>query len=560
MKNARIRQVAKTCLYSTVTGVLLTPASLLMAQSPARIRHADAVEIAESESIPQPELGSPAALPKSSGVQTPGAAHKITGQSRATESAKRKPAPLSRRSGTSTAPKAGANRAADGIRQTAGMMGRNNPPARAESQPAPVEPGASSPSEVERQLQELYRKNGRQMPDMNWQEFQSTQTPPATSPAPRKHEGLFGSGLAGRQTAKQPAKPNLFERMFGFGRSRKKAPPAPQAQNQAPARPQAAPAAPPSRPVPQYPPFRPNAVAPAVPPQVAPAAPAAPAMREPAPLGPAGISPDPLSSRGFRSLLDESAQRGDEESLDLAEDDSPQELTDDSADGLAENPYTGRTIAPNESEESLAQTDSDLFEEELSAPLAPSTASTAGAEKPAATVTLPIARPVDETLDLEDEEDEEDEDDAELKAPEPTPPVTAAKPSSPTSGNDHSSSGTKSPAATVAIPASGFKGYCPVTLKEERKLVEARREFSSEHNGRLYSFSSLECKEAFDANPKKYIPAGEGRDVVKLATGEKGADGSLQHAAWYRGRLYLFSSPETRREFVESPNRFSVSD
>jgi YHS domain-containing protein len=76
----------------------------------------------------------------------------------------------------------------------------------------------------------------------------------------------------------------------------------------------------------------------------------------------------------------------------------------------------------------------------------------------------------------------------------------------------------------------------------------------------LYTFSTLDAKESFDENPRKYIPAGEGNDVVKLTVGETGIEGTLEHAAWYRGRLYLFSSPETRREFVETPSKFVVND
>jgi YHS domain-containing protein len=48
--------------------------------------------------------------------------------------------------------------------------------------------------------------------------------------------------------------------------------------------------------------------------------------------------------------------------------------------------------------------------------------------------------------------------------------------------------------------------------------------------------------------------------VVRHATGETGVEGTLEHAAWYRGRLYLFSSADSRREFVETPSRFVVND
>jgi len=117
------------------------------------------------------------------------------------------------------------------------------------------------------------------------------------------------------------------------------------------------------------------------------------------------------------------------------------------------------------------------------------------------------------------------------------------------------------PAPSPPESLKGLKGFCPVILKDERRLVEARTQYKTEYQGQIITFSSLEARQAFESNPKKYIPVEGGRDVVRLAGGNQNElDGSLEHAAWYRGRLYLFSSEASRREFVESPGRFMRDD
>lgn len=109
-------------------------------------------------------------------------------------------------------------------------------------------------------------------------------------------------------------------------------------------------------------------------------------------------------------------------------------------------------------------------------------------------------------------------------------------------------------------PLNGLKGICPVALKDNRKLVDARPTIVSTYKGKTYAFSSAEAKQAFDENPHKYAPVSGGSDVVKQTAGQKGIEGTLEHAAWYRGRLYLFSTADTRLEFVETPSKFVIED
>lgn len=107
---------------------------------------------------------------------------------------------------------------------------------------------------------------------------------------------------------------------------------------------------------------------------------------------------------------------------------------------------------------------------------------------------------------------------------------------------------------------AGLKGICPVTLREERRVVTPRPEFSSLFGGCQFEFATTEAKAAFDASPERYAPVLGGRDVVLTATGAEEAIGSLKHAGFYRQRLYLFSTDESCKSFYENPRRFAVGE
>jgi len=337
-------------------------------------------------------------------------------------------------------------------------------------------------------------------------------------------------------------------------------------------------------------------------------------------------------------LMDESDLGGDDESLDLSQDEPQPDsvvATPKAAPPAAPagSPYSGLTITPNETERSLARGE-DLPSpavNPVARPTAPSVPSTANsfAEAPAVEPTqskLPVLEPdhdesnvfpppaasaatksnADDFLELADDDADEEEDfgdkpkaDEPLnlpvpdlppeqpkpsavekpankvaeKAPEkiaekPTPAAPAKPaqlPSKPAAEKPAAEKPVEKPAEKPAPspPESlkGLKGFCPVILKDERRLVEARTQYKLEYRGKAYTFSSQEARLTFEANPTKYVPVEEGRDVVRLAGGNRDElDGTLEHAAWYRGRLYLFSSEETRREFVEAPSRFMRND
>ena len=107
------------------------------------------------------------------------------------------------------------------------------------------------------------------------------------------------------------------------------------------------------------------------------------------------------------------------------------------------------------------------------------------------------------------------------------------------------------------VGQAGFKGFCPVELRDRRELVETDPQFSATFGLQSYTFSSAATKTAFEADPSRYSPAAGGSDVVLLVNSGEEQPGMLDYALWYRDRLYLFRSRETMALFNSDPLRFA---
>lgn len=104
---------------------------------------------------------------------------------------------------------------------------------------------------------------------------------------------------------------------------------------------------------------------------------------------------------------------------------------------------------------------------------------------------------------------------------------------------------------------TGFKGFCPVALRDRRELVDTKPEYSATFGLQSYTFSSEDAKSAFESDPSRYAPAAGGSDVVLLVNSGEEQPGMLDYALWYRDRLYLFRSRETMAMFNKDPLRFA---
>ena len=106
---------------------------------------------------------------------------------------------------------------------------------------------------------------------------------------------------------------------------------------------------------------------------------------------------------------------------------------------------------------------------------------------------------------------------------------------------------------------TGFKGFCPVELIDHQDLIDTRSEFNTRFGLKTYHFSSAKARETFERNPTRYIAAAGGLDVITLSRTDREAMGSLDYSAWYKGRLYLFSSKENQQIFQSNPALFSAT-
>ena len=103
----------------------------------------------------------------------------------------------------------------------------------------------------------------------------------------------------------------------------------------------------------------------------------------------------------------------------------------------------------------------------------------------------------------------------------------------------------------------GLKGFCPVELRDHRDLVDTQLVYAATYKSRAYFFSSAEAQKKFETDPERYVPVAQGNDVVLLAQESKTVEGSLDHAAWFRDRLYLFSNKVTLLTFASNPAKYA---
>lgn len=106
----------------------------------------------------------------------------------------------------------------------------------------------------------------------------------------------------------------------------------------------------------------------------------------------------------------------------------------------------------------------------------------------------------------------------------------------------------------------GLKGFCLVSLRDDRDLVDARPEFYTTYQGQKYYFCSQAALEEFESAPGAYVPAAAGCDVVHLMFTGESVVGSLDNAVWYKGKLYMFSTAETLETFIAAPSSHCVRD
>lgn len=105
----------------------------------------------------------------------------------------------------------------------------------------------------------------------------------------------------------------------------------------------------------------------------------------------------------------------------------------------------------------------------------------------------------------------------------------------------------------------GLGGFCPVAMMRDKKWLKGSEEFVGSYDGVDYFFQSAEEREAFFASPKQFIPGLHGCDPVELQRGRRAETGAIELGAFYRGRLFFFSSQHNRQLFQSNPAWYAES-
>lgn len=98
-----------------------------------------------------------------------------------------------------------------------------------------------------------------------------------------------------------------------------------------------------------------------------------------------------------------------------------------------------------------------------------------------------------------------------------------------------------------------LNGYCPVAITDNRLWEKGSPEFAVMYKGQVYHLTDEDQLHLFETDPERFAPAMLGYDAVELSNGSQQVSGDIRFGAFYRGRLYLLSSEENRRRFIENP-------
>ncbi|MEM7476832.1 MAG: hypothetical protein AAF483_17755 [Planctomycetota bacterium] len=122
-------------------------------------------------------------------------------------------------------------------------------------------------------------------------------------------------------------------------------------------------------------------------------------------------------------------------------------------------------------------------------------------------------------------------------------------------GSSMRGSGTTTKSVAIAMD-----GYCPVCILEMKKWVKGNARFFVDVDNKRYLFPEEKQRQMFLSNVAKYVPALNGDCTVCLVDGKVRATGSVHHAAFRNGRLYLFPAADQKAKFMANPKKYENAD
>ena len=111
--------------------------------------------------------------------------------------------------------------------------------------------------------------------------------------------------------------------------------------------------------------------------------------------------------------------------------------------------------------------------------------------------------------------------------------------------------------------ALGIQGYCPVSIYKddkdqlaENKWIRGDIKYLALYDDVVYFCASADKRQAFLADPGKYVPAYNGKCTVCKVEEDLDVLGSVQHTYRYNNRLYLFPGQASKQMFVDNPEKY----
>jgi YHS domain-containing protein len=131
------------------------------------------------------------------------------------------------------------------------------------------------------------------------------------------------------------------------------------------------------------------------------------------------------------------------------------------------------------------------------------------------------------------------------------PPSRSSRPAAPQAGSGQR--------AHQQAPLT-LEGYCPVSIVAMQKWVKGDPAYQAAYDGRSYLFADERGKRMFQADPAKYVPALGGDCAVALVKLGKRVPGSIRHASFHDGRLFLFANADAHKMFQAEPAAYANAD
>jgi YHS domain-containing protein len=104
----------------------------------------------------------------------------------------------------------------------------------------------------------------------------------------------------------------------------------------------------------------------------------------------------------------------------------------------------------------------------------------------------------------------------------------------------------------------GLEGFCPVQLIRDRKWVSGQPELAESYRGITYYFSTEAERKEFQQSPAKFTPQNLGCDPVVLYADQQAISGQIKYGAFFDSKLFLFETTENRTEFKANPLKYSL--